>query len=201
MAIKGRKPGRKAKDLAITENFNTEKQLTPREERELKQQKKMIAEAKKKAKEKFALVNRLTDGKEAKAARDMEDFSESDFQMLQDMRAVYKKLGGQKKLLSFIKQNDKAYELMVKELMKLESSMKQAEIRRNDAPGGAGNGNVFVILKGLEDEQKTVTMVMAADGQGQIDMHSLAGVFKPGVEPGTDDLPPDDENVIDPTKG
>lgn len=191
--IKGKKPGRKAKDQLLTENFNTEKKLTPQERRDLKDKQEIIAQAKKNA--------RLAARK--KKIGDDADFGEldSDFQMLEDMRAVYQKLGGRKKLLTFIKKNDKAYELMVKELMKLESSMKQAEITKNKGGAGQGNGNVFVILKGLEEENKVIAMAMAADGESQIDMKSMNGILNPASEPEPDDIPPDEDNIIDPSKG
>jgi len=192
MATRGRKPGRKPKDSTITDGFNQEPKLTAAQKRQLALQKKLIAEAKKKKRAESEDPDDLID----------DDSSESAYQMLMDMRYVYKKVGGRKKLEKFIKKNDKAYELMVKELMKIESSMKQAAIKKSDGPGGDGKQNVFVVLKGLEEEQRAVTIVQAVDGQSQIDMHSMSAILKPAdALEDNQEIPLDEDNIIRPERG
>lgn len=195
-----KRPGRKAKDAMFTEGFNPNKELTPMERRQLARQKKILSDARKKKREQD-LLEKLKQKQDDSADDDvLDNSSESDYGMLQDMRWVYQRMGGRKALKKFIRSNDKAYELMVKELMKIESAMKQAEIRKTD-PGGGGNQNVFVVLKGLEEEQRVMSVVTAADGQGQIDLKSMNSVLKPSDAVDNAEIPLDDEDEIRPEKG
>jgi len=202
MAVRGRKPGRKAKDVSITDGFNPEKKLTPQEKRAIKQQKELLAAARKKVKEMKAQKSGSDDDPDDDDGKNPS--SENDaYQMLEDMRWVYRRVGGREKLRKFIKKNDKAFELMVKELMKIESAMKQAQIKKDGGgPGGSGNQSVFVVLKGLEEEQKVMMVVPGADGQSQIDIRSMASVLKPAdaLEDNAE-IPLDDEETIRPEKG
>lgn len=194
-----KRPGRKAKDAMFTEGFNPNKELTPMEKRQLARQKKILSDARKKKREQD-LLEKLKDKQDDSADDPLDDSAESDYGMLQDMRWVYQRMGGRKALKNFIRKNDKAYELMVKELMKIESAMKQAEIRKTDA-GGGGNQNVFVVLKGLEEEQRVMSVVTAADGQGQIDLKSMNSVLKPSDAVDNAEIPLDDEDEIKPERG
>lgn len=199
-----KRPGRKAKDAVLSEGFNSEKKLTLMEKRQIAQQKKLLADAKKKKREK-ELLEKLAKKQAAEKEKQLDDADGEgpdglSYQMLQDMRWVYQRMGGRKALKDFVKKNDKAYELMVKELMKIESAMKQAEIRKTD-PGTSSNQNVFVVLKGLEDENRTMGVVTATDGQRQIDLKSLGPVLRPSENVDTTEIPLDEEDIIRPEKG
>lgn len=91
---------------------------------------------------------------------------------------------------------------MVKELMKIESAMKQTEIKQSGGMGGSGSQNVFVVLKGLESEEKQLTVVNASNGQGQIDLKSMNSILKPAdaLEDNAE-IPLDDEDQIRPERG
>ena len=80
-----------------------------------------------------------------------EDGGKSANQMLADMRWAYQKMKGRKKLLELIKDDDKQFVFMVKELMKIESSLLTAQMRKEGDIQGGGQQNFFVVLKGLED--------------------------------------------------
>ena len=99
------------------------------------------------------------------------------YQLLQDMLWVYRQMGGRRKLEEFVKGNPKAYELLVKELMKLESQLKQAELRKYDRPNDTNSQNVFVILKGLGDDIRYP--VETGDESPLADMRSVAGILTP----------------------
>lgn len=208
------KRGPKPKDQIISDGFNLDKALTAKQKRELSNQRKIISDVLKKQKKKHE--EKLKDKKaKPSAGNDLDADPDDDgtapgssgpdslYQMLEDMRDVYKRLGGKKRLLKFVRENDKAYELMVKELMKIESAMKQAEIKKSEPPGSPGSGNVFVVLKGLEaDVQTTKVVVPAIDGKTSIDMSSMSGIMNPAEEiEAADEEYPLDENTVDPTKG
>lgn len=198
-----RKPGPPAKDASITEGFNENKKLTAKEKREIKRQRDMVLAAKRKAKELEALKKLKSEvGGQATRVSAADDDVQSAYQMLEDMRWVYQKVGGRKALQKFIKENSKAYELMVKELMKIESAMKQTEIKQSGGMGGSGSQNVFVVLKGLESEEKQLTVVNASNGQGQIDLRSMSNILKPAdaLEDNAE-IPLDDEDQIRPERG
>ena len=96
--------------------------------------------------------------------------------MLLDMRSVYKTVGGKAKLLKLIKEDDKLLIAMVKELLKIETSLLATEIRSKDSSLGNGNHVTFVILKGL-DTVESVTM------KSDIDLEQVADAINPSAVP------------------
>lgn len=79
---------------------------------------------------------------------DGEENAKEAYRMLQDMRWAYKKVGGRRKLVELAESGDKEFINIVKELMKIESSLMTARIRSKGEEGG--NQAVYVVLKGLE---------------------------------------------------
>lgn len=72
--------------------------------------------------------------------------------MLDDMRHVYKTMGGRTKLYELIQGNDAQFLNMIKELIKVETSLLTAKMRKGiSGDGGNGRQNFFVVLKGLDD--------------------------------------------------
>lgn len=117
-----------------------------------------------------ALADEIKKKEEAKRAKNSEKNEENEvdddtlgeigldrgsYKMLSDMRAVYKKAGGQKKLMELIKADDKLLMAMLKDLMKIEGSLMAAKLRGKDNGVGATQA-VFVILKGLQTEAEVV---------------------------------------------
>jgi hypothetical protein len=71
--------------------------------------------------------------------------------MLSDMRWVYSQVDGRRKLLEMVKGDDKQFAFMIKELIRFETA--EAE-RKAGKVGGVGGGGFFVVIKGLEDENR-----------------------------------------------
>lgn len=203
------KEGRKPKDKSITDNFN-QKKLLGLSKKELAAAKKIAAAEAKKKKlaaellrkeraeskrlEKEALklgLEKLAKENVAKAedgeppagppAPSDEENVDAAYQMLQDMRWVYRKVKGRKKLKQLIDDDDKQFVFMVKELMKIESQMISAKIRSKEDPGG--NQTVFVVLKGLaEEKQYEVEDPLINMKQIQHVIQPEAGEFQPEKE-------------------
>jgi hypothetical protein len=132
-----KRPGRVLKDAEIKNGFNQSKiyETDPDTERLLLLEKRRLyRQAYRKAKKAGENIPKST-------------------QLLDDMRWVYRQVGGRRRLEKFIKENPKAFELMVKELMKLESQIKQGELKKGDTTGDEPQ-SVLVVLKGLGDERR-----------------------------------------------
>jgi hypothetical protein len=71
--------------------------------------------------------------------------------MLSDMRWVYSQVDGRRKLLEMVKGDDKQFAFMIKELIRFETA--EAE-RKAGKLGGGNGGGFFVVIKGLEDENR-----------------------------------------------
>ena len=183
MTSKPRSGGKPTKDALITDNFNRQKigkRLTQREIAALKQKAKRAAQLEKirleqvqkvQERELAAIADQLarvgkrvgvTVGEETVETdisspdsdpQDVDDLK-SAYQMLQDMRWVYRNVQGRRKLKELVSGDDKQFVFMVKELMKIEASLMAARIRKNEEPKQSGQQNFFVVLKGLEDEKK-----------------------------------------------
>ena len=107
----------------------------------------------------------------------------SAYQMLQDMRYVYRKVKGRKKLAELIEGDDKQFVFMVKELMKIESQLMSAKIRAREDLNGTAQQTVFVVLKGLEDDPRlTQPLLDVTPGEGgdeEIDQRQIAAALTP----------------------
>ena len=70
--------------------------------------------------------------------------------MLSDMRWVYSQVDGRRKLLEMVKGDDKQFAFMIKELIRFET----AEAERKAGKSAGNGGGFFVVIKGLEDENR-----------------------------------------------
>ena len=114
----------------------------------------------------------------AKLQAEMDESNEkSANQMLADMRWVYRKLKGRKKLEELVKGDDKQFVFMIKELMKIESSLLTAQIRKEGDIQGGGQQNFFVVLKGLEDSQSVKGAV-----DKTIDLNQIQDALNPNAQ-------------------
>lgn len=111
--------------------------------------------------------------KEGKKA--VQEDEQSAYQMLLDMRYVYKKVDGRKKLKTLIASDDKQFVFMVKELMKIEAQLMSAKIRAKEDLNGGAQQTVFVVLKGLEDMPKMLDVTPEDD----VDHRQIAAALTP----------------------
>lgn len=162
------KPGIRSKDSALTFNQNKMNVLKKDIVAAQKQEKKKRLIDPKTGK--FLPKDGIPRKKEVKPA--LTD-AESAYQMLQDMRWVYQSLKGRDKLKKMVKDDDKQFVFMVKELMKIESALMAARVKKD---GGDTNNqqNFFVVLKGLEDEQ---TVLQSMDKT--VDMKQIQRAINP----------------------
>lgn len=110
------------------------------------------------------------EGKEA-----VQEDEQSAYQMLLDMRYVYKKVDGRKKLKTLIASDDKQFVFMVKELMKIEAQLMSAKIRAKEDLNGGAQQTVFVVLKGLEGMPKMLDVTPEDD----VDHRQIAAALTP----------------------
>lgn len=110
------------------------------------------------------------DGKKA-----VQEDEQSAYQMLLDMRYVYKKVDGRKKLKTLIASDDKQFVFMVKELMKIEAQLMSAKIRAKEDLNGGAQQTVFVVLKGLEGMPKMLDVTPEDD----VDHRQIAAALTP----------------------
>lgn len=111
--------------------------------------------------------------KEGKKA--VQEDEQSAYQMLLDMRYVYKKVDGRKKLKTLIASDDKQFVFMVKELMKIEAQLMSAKIRAKEDLNGGAQQTVFVVLKGLEGMPKMLDVTPEDD----VDHRQIAAALTP----------------------
>lgn len=142
-----RRVGRQSKSAAISENFNPTKIIKPTK-----------ADLKK-----AGAIPRKKSEKEA-------------FDMLADMRHVYSEVGGREKLEQMVMGDDKMFVGLAKDLMKVETALLTASIRKNDTGGGAGGQTVFVVLKGLEDEKRLSVQ------SGVVDLEQVQQALNPDTQ-------------------
>ena len=211
MTFKPRSGGRPTKDAPITDNFNRQKagkKLSQREINALKQKAKRAAQLEKsrleqahKAQERelASIADQLAKvgkrvgvdvGEEAveipvvppdSDPQDADDLK-SAYQMLQDMRWVYRNVHGRKKLKALVDSDDKQFVFMVKELMKIEASLMAARIRKNEEPSQTSQQNFFVVLKGLEDEKKYLDVgKVDKDVVDTVDMKQIQRAINPDL--------------------
>ena len=144
-----KKEGRKEKGAEIADGFNDEKLGSDLSRVEKKEIKKQVGEV---------------------------GGSDAAYQMLEDMRWVYRTLRGRTKLKKLVKGDDRQFVFMVKELMKIESALLSAKIRKEGDVGGVGQQNFFVVLKGLEDEKKFEVL------DKTVDMKQIQSAIDPNAE-------------------
>lgn len=186
-------PGRKPKDKLFKDGFNPMKKggLTKKEMAAAARQAKLQIEREKfekKQKEmeitklatKLALAQVEATTPEDVIGPDPEEESDdkSANEMLADMRWVYRKVQGRRRLKALIESDDKQFVFMVKELMKIEA----AKILKTKDDGSVCQ-TVFVVLKGLEEEKKyEVDDPLINMKQVQHVIQPEAGVFEPEPE-------------------
>lgn len=144
--------GNKPKDSEITDNFNPDK-ITGEDDREM---------------ELLARQQALAEGGEVSE----EEVAEA-YKMLQDMRWVYRMVNGREKLKKLVEGNDRQFVAMVKELLKIESSIMTAKIRSKEE-SREGQKTVLVILKGLEEEKKYIDVTPT-----DVDTRQIAQMLNP----------------------
>ena len=144
--------GNKPKDSEITDNFNPDK-ITGEDDREM---------------ELLARQQALAEGGEVSE----EEVAEA-YKMLQDMRWVYRMVNGREKLKKLVEGNDRQFVAMVKELLKIESSIMTAKIRSKEE-SREGQKTVLVILKGLEEEKQYIDVTPT-----DVDTRQIAQMLNP----------------------
>ena len=165
------KDGRKPKDAALTPNLDKKGGLSKRDllKAQVDKRKQELREARKQG-----AVDRQLPRVKEKAGSD-ED------RMLADMWWVYrnvkftnaagKEVTGRQKLLELAQQDDKFYLSMVKELLRIEA------LRKEKSSGDGGGKAVFVVLKGLHDED-----VKEDPGLGMVDHKQIMAAIDPTAE-------------------
>ena len=156
--------GKAPKDAAILDNFNPEKLIQP------------SANDMERAREVLGLESDPDDYWED--AETQEEAEKRAYAMLEDMRYAYGKAGGRKKLVKMIKKDDKKFASMVKDLMKVETALMTAQIRKEgtDKAGGLGPNNFFVVLKGLDTDAAALGQLSA---DGTVDLAQIHNAFNP----------------------
>jgi hypothetical protein len=108
------------------------------------------------------------------------DDTKSAYQMLQDMRWVYRNVSGRKKLKDMMG-DDKQFQFLVKELMKIETALMSAKVKAQATQEGNANG-FFVIIKGLEDDKAAIARLAGERklaGQSTIDLNQIEHALNP----------------------
>jgi len=170
--------GRPTKDAPISDAFNPVKKLARQDIAAFRRERDA---ALRKEREEEALKSRAkakVDDETSETEKDLDD-EKSAYQMLQDLRYGYRNSvgpGGKKgkQRLVELMESDTEFKFVVKELMKIESALMSAKARKNEEPGGVGQQNFFVILKGLEDEKKFLGAV-----DKTVDMKQISQAINP----------------------
>ena len=144
------KTGRRSKDSPISDQFN-ENKVGNLSQKVLKKAKKVVESIEERDRRKAEEVSRKKEKESATDERDL-NHEKSAMQMLADMRWVYRQIAGRTKLKELC-QSDSEFKFLVKELMRIESAILTAQIRKEGPDVSAGNQTTFVILKGLDDEK------------------------------------------------
>lgn len=210
--VEKRREGGQPKDKVIVDGFNTkkrnnlsqallrkaklekarqdnEKRKAERDLQALEEQVKLARQAMgKKPKEKVVEDDSEPDSNPANP----EDDVKSAYQMLQDMRWVYKNVKGRQRLKELCA-DDKQFLFMVKELMKIEAGLMNAKIKRNEDGEGGGQTTVFVVMKGLMDEVKVPDKKVGkvidvgnkddGDSDQEVDFKQIEHILNPEAAP------------------
>ncbi len=182
--------GRPYKDAEITDNFNHEKiqKEIPFRARNLLKARTAKAQKIRQQEEDQDQETKPapTPAPSVKNHNPKDDVAQA-YQMLQDLRHAYRNaLGpngtrGRTRLLELMK-TDPEFKSMVKELIKVETSLVAASIRKQgDGPtGGAGTQNFFVVLKGLEEEKN---MLPCGQKDKTVDLKQIRDAIDPDRAP------------------
>lgn len=195
-----RREGGQPKDKIIMDGFNTKKRGNLSKEllRKAKLEKaRQDAERNKQERELQALEEQVKLARQAmgKAPKEKpddnppednpanpEDDVKSAYQMLQDMRWVYKNVKGRQRLKELCA-DDKQFLFMVKELMKIEAGLMSAKIKRNE-DGEGGQQTVFVVMRGLMDGPVAkLNDAKKEDEVVDVDFKQIEHVLNPGAGP------------------
>lgn len=189
--------GRPYKDEEITDNFNRDKiqkPLTMKQKRQINMQKARNAKALKLGRkiDSRDLSNPIEESpapepKEPQGKDKEKDDVKLAYQMLQDLRHAYRYAPGpngkkgRSRLLELMK-SDAEFKSMVKELVKVETSLVAASIRKTgDGPTpGVGTQNFFVVLKGLEEEK---TILPCGEEDKTVDLKQIRNAIDPDRMP------------------
>lgn len=153
--------GRGTKDASITDNFNQKKKrvITKEEWREIGKR----------------------GGRPRRTDKQGPNDLKAAYDMLLHMRFAYRNSKGPtgkkgKQRLVELMNNDADFKFAVKELLKIESALLSAKIRKEgDGAVGGSNQNFFVVLKGLETE-KTILEAMK---DNSVDMKQIQRAMNP----------------------
>ena len=180
--------GRTPKDVKITEGFNLIKKgdfRLPKKVRlqlgkEDKERKEARIRLEEKAKE-LRELNEINVIDEEGVKLDKDD-EKSASKMLQDLRYAYRNAvgpdgkKGRNRLLALL-ESDAEFKFAVRELVKVDTAIVTAKLRKNEGPeGGVGQQNFFVVLKGLEEEKKFLT---AGTEDKTVDMKQIQRAMNP----------------------
>lgn len=190
-----RKPGTVPKDSLITNSVNENKsnKLTQRQiaaiERQAKLKKEKLLAQKDKSEDAFDKLNEQIEalGKKAGFIADTPDSPDTNIspddltkedlkffsQLASDLRYVYQKSNGKKRLLELAKSDNRFLIAMVKEMLKVEAAMNAAKMKYHNPD--EGEKVVFVVLRGLEDEKKLKQKV--EEIEGEIDHEQIGKVL------------------------
>lgn len=167
------RPGTVPKDSKLTFNEkkkNVLKKDIEKAERQIKKESKPLQDTKT---GKFVSADGVS--RERKGKKVLSD-AESAYQMLQDMRWVYRGVGGRSKLKAMVADDDKQFVFMVKELMKIESALMSARVKKEETSGGLNQRNFFVILKGLDDDRRILDSTQV---DKTVDMKQISRAINP----------------------
>jgi hypothetical protein len=155
--------GRKTKDREITDNFNPNKRgnLSKRELNKVKNS------------------NPLPDIPDIEDVDGLLDGDSLSFRILKDMREAYTSANGKTKLKTMMG-NDKDFAAVVKELLKVESALLSAKMKKDGDGGPSNSAAVFVIIKGLEDEVRVKKAIKLTDTG--VDLEQVMNALDPNAE-------------------
>lgn len=192
MAEHGRSGGPKSKDVSITEGFNRSKKGMSKAEqarakREAKARELADAEKRKSAE---GELDRLADRaaklrdqlgldaelepENAGTAR-VDDADASSDEMIRDLRWAYRTGLGKRKLKEMMK-DDKLGLPLIRELVKVEVAYLTAKLRQKEELKPEQQQQVFVVIRGLEDEKKFDVEVSKGEA---VDMRQIQHALNP----------------------
>jgi len=179
--------GRIPKDIQITEGFNLIKKgdfrLPKKVRLQLEKEEKERAEARIRLEEKAKELRELNEINviDEEGVKLDKDDEKSASKMLQDLRYAYRNAvgpdgkKGRNRLLALL-ESDAEFKFAVRELVKVDTAIVTAKLRKNEGPESIGQQNFFVVLKGLEEEKKFLT---AGSEDKTVDMKQIQRAMNP----------------------